>query len=72
MKTKNKLLPSESGTPGTMSYGESPPGYSITIAKRLNVGLRLQLLGKNLNFTKVTHINQLTKIELRGPGPPGF
>ena len=45
VKAKKKVLPSERGALGTVSYGKFGPGYCVTFIKRLNEGLRLQLLG---------------------------
>ena len=39
VKTKKKVLASEHGVPGTVSYGKSAHGYSITFVKRLDEGL---------------------------------
>ena len=35
-----KVLPFERGTPGTVLYGKSGPGYCITFIKILDGGLR--------------------------------
>ena len=33
-RAKKNFLPSEHGAPGTVPYGESGPGYCITLMKR--------------------------------------
>ena len=53
-----------------LPYGKSAPGYCIAFMKRLDEGLKRNLLDKTLNFTRVTHINRTAKTELMGPGPP--
>ena len=43
---KIKISPSERGVPGIAPYyGKSSPSYCITFIKRLDEGLRQQLLG---------------------------
>ena len=70
MKTRKKVLPWESGAPGTVPYGKSGPGYYIAFTKRLLEGLEIATFReKNLYLTWVSHLHWLRKIELWGPGP---
>ena len=41
-----KVLPSERRAPGSVLYGKYGRGYCITFIKRLNEGVRQQLLGQ--------------------------
>ena len=38
-ENQKKVFPSERGTPGTVTYGKSGPGYCITFIKILDEGL---------------------------------
>ena len=56
------------GLLGAVPYAKPASDYCITFKKRLDEG---QTWTKTLNFTTVTQINWLAKIELRGPCLPG-
>ena len=45
-KGQKKVLPSEHGAPGSLRYGKSGPSFCITFIKKLDKGLRQQLLGQ--------------------------
>ena len=51
VNTKN-VSPSERRAPGTVPYyGKSGPGYCITSIKRLDEGMRSQILGQKLSIS---------------------
>ena len=52
-----KVLPSESGAPGTKPYGKSDPGYYISFIKKLHEGLRKQLLGSKSLIFRINILN---------------
>ena len=45
-KGQKEVLPSEYGSLGTLPYGKSGHGYCITFIKRLDDGVKWQLLGQ--------------------------
>ena len=58
------------GAPNPEAFDKSGPGYYITLIKRLDEGLRYQILGKKIYFTWVIYLSCWAKIELRRHGSP--
>ena len=69
-EAKMNVLPSERKTPGTVSFGESGPGYCIMFITMVRWGPDVATFWtKTPNFTQAIHLSWLERLNWGAPGP---